>query len=351
MRFFRSLRDEQGVQTLEWVALALVILALIGGGAYFLARPSRGVGESVTDVITAMFSCLADEKACGLGETGMAKGARCLAEPLACPGQIFSCVVYRSCRGDEPWMVVGLMPWVAGLLLPVLYMLYIFFISAKGGGVPQALPRTSKPWWKIAGNMIFEWLDEAVSIFQGVRDAWKLHHLKFVKRPQKFISVRVNTPPGTRIAYRVRVKKMGFNFTGTRYKVTTVGWRTFKGLLKNALSKGALLINMGVSVVQNLWFFGTNPEEGATFWDRTIRNPRFWISTAVDFGLAVATGVAAAAIVGGIAAGAAAMGVATPLWVAVFATAMVGVGLGWGLDRMGVPDKIKKWINHKILGR
>jgi len=144
---------------------------------------------------------------------------------------------------------------------------------------------------------------------------------------------------------------MGFNFTGTRYKVTTVGWRTFKGLLKNALSKGALLINMGVSVVQNLWFFGTNPEEGATFWDRTIRNPRFWISTAVDFGLAVATGVAAAAIVGGIAAGAAAMGVATPLWVAVFATAMVGVGLGWGLDRMGVPDKIKKWINHKILGR
>lgn len=174
------------------------------GVAYFLARPSRGVGESVTDVITAMFSCLADEKACGLGETGMAKGARCLAEPLACPGQIFSCVVYRSCRGDEPWMVVGLMPWVAGLLLPVLY---IFFISAKGGGVPQALPRTSKPWWKIAGNMIFEWLDEAVSIFQGVRDAWKLHHLKFVKRPQKFISVRVNTPPGTRIAYRVRVKK------------------------------------------------------------------------------------------------------------------------------------------------
>lgn len=34
MRFFRSLRDEQGLQTLGWVALALVILALIGGGLF-----------------------------------------------------------------------------------------------------------------------------------------------------------------------------------------------------------------------------------------------------------------------------------------------------------------------------
>jgi len=91
--------------------------------------------------------------------------------------------------------------------------------------------------------------------------------------------------------------------------------------------------------VQNLWTFGTNPEEGATFWDRTVRNREFWVSTVVDVAVSVAVGVAAAAIVGAVVAA------TTPVWLAVAVTAGLGLVLGALVEASGLPDALKHSAN------
>jgi hypothetical protein len=138
---------------------------------------------------------------------------------------------------------------------------------------------------------------------QSVRDAFKVRHLKFTKLEDGRISVRAETPPGTRIEYRRTVAEvMNSNpdkfFGGTLYKPKTVAARTSGGLLRSSISKGSLALAGVTSLASNLWTFGTNPTEGKTFWDRTVKNREFWVSTAVDFGVSVAVGVAAAAVVG-----------------------------------------------------
>jgi len=62
-------------------------------------------------------------------------------------------------------------------------------------------------------------------------------------------------------------------------------------------SKGRLFLGGGVALGQNLGQYGTDPTRGASFWDRTVKNREFWVSTVVDFAVSVAVG---AAVVGGI---------------------------------------------------
>ncbi len=53
------LRSEQGLQTLEWVALGLVILALMAAVAFFLTyRASESTGRTVTETVEALFECV-----------------------------------------------------------------------------------------------------------------------------------------------------------------------------------------------------------------------------------------------------------------------------------------------------
>ena len=228
--------------------------------------------------------------------------------------------------------MLGLLPW---LLTP-------FGILAVG---IRAVPI---PWWKRAGDLVNSWLDEVVGLYQTVRDILEVWHLRFIRRPGGRVSIRALKPPGAREAYRVKLRS-NWEFISPRgglYKPGTIARGTAKGLLKSSISKGSLIISAGVSLVQNLWTFGTDPSQGATLWDRTVKNRKFWISTGVDFALSVATGVAAAGIVGGVLVLAAPF-VTVPLAGAVFLTFGTSVLLSIGLDQLNVPDRIKSWLGGR----
>jgi hypothetical protein len=148
------------LQTLEWVAIGLVILALIGAVALALARPSSGVGEAVTEAIARMFRCLTDVSAC----IGPASGAtpvsiwgavgECFVHPERCIGRWWTCIRQGTC-GPADWIgLLGLLPW---MLTPV---------GVLAVGV-RAVPI---PWWKRVGDFVNSLLDEAVGFYQTVRD-------------------------------------------------------------------------------------------------------------------------------------------------------------------------------------
>jgi len=177
-----------------------------------------------------------------------------------------------------------------------------------------------------------------------------VRHLKFTKLEDGHISVRAETPPGTRIEYRRTVAEvMNSNpdefFGGTRYNPETVAARTSGGLLRSSISKGSLALAAVTSLASNLWTFGTNPAEGKTFWDRTVKNREFWVSTVVDFAVSVAVGVAAAAVVAGMIA---LFAITAPLSATIVVTAGVSIGIGYLVERAGFPDKVKSWLNNQL---
>ncbi|MCX7691247.1 hypothetical protein [Thermoflexus sp.] len=58
-RILPFLRDNRGLQTLEWVALGLVILGLMAAVAfYFTYRASESTGRAVGETIQALFDCV-----------------------------------------------------------------------------------------------------------------------------------------------------------------------------------------------------------------------------------------------------------------------------------------------------
>jgi hypothetical protein len=332
------IRGSKGLQTLEWVALALVVLALIGAVALALARPSSGVGEAVTEAIARMFRCLTDVSACIRPASGATPvsiwGAvwECFVHPERCIGRWWTCIQQGTC-GPADWIgLLGLLPW---MLTPV-------------GVLAVGIRAVPIPWWKRVGDFVNSLLDEAVGFYQTVRDILKVRHLQFIRRPGGKVSIRALRPRGAREAYRVGLRSdWGFvSRRGGLYKPQTIAKGTAKGLLKSRVSKGSLILSGVVSLVQNLWAFGTDPSQGATFWDRTVKNRKFWISTGVDFALNVATGVAAAAIVGG-ALILVAPAVTVPLAAAVGLTFVTSVVLSIALDRLGVPDRIKSWLGGR----
>jgi hypothetical protein len=53
------LEDARGLQTLEWVALAIVILALLGAASLYLKNSGEGtVGKAIADAIKHFFEQL-----------------------------------------------------------------------------------------------------------------------------------------------------------------------------------------------------------------------------------------------------------------------------------------------------
>jgi len=332
----RWMRGSKGLQTLEWVAIGLVTLALIGAVALVLARPSTGMGETVGEAIIRMFGCLANVSACvGLISEEPSVSVwtavwECFVHPERCIQRWWTCWQQGTC-GPADW--VGLLG-----LLPLLLMPF--------GVLLVGIRLVPISWWKWVGDLVNPWLDEAVELYQTVRDILKVRHLQFVRRPEGGVSIRALKPQGTREAYRVDVRS-DWEFISRRgglYKPRTIAKGTARGLLKSAVSKGGMILDGVVSLAQNLWTFGTDPSQGATFWDRTVKNRKFWISTGVDFALGVATGVAAAGIVSAILVATAAT---PPLAVAIGLTFVTSVLLNIALDRLGVPDRIKSWLGGR----
>ena len=215
---------------------------------------------------------------------------------------------------------------------------------------PASALSASAPWWQRAGAWIADNLGRGLKITRGADDALALRHFRFNRLSTGKISVSANTPPGTRLAYRHLVEERGFDFAGTRYNPETVSARTAGGLLRRAVSRSSFVTAGVFSVAQNLWSFGTNPEQGATFSDRTLTNREFWVSTVVDFAVSLAVGVAAAAFVGAGIAAAAALGATAPLWLAVVLTAAVGTGIGLLVEALGIPDIARGWLNGLFAG-
>lgn len=171
-----------------------------------------------------------------------------------------------------------------------------------------------------------------------------------VKLESGQISVSANRPAGTRLDYKVSVVDEGFEFAGTKYNPSTVGNITSKGLLKSAVSKGALALTGLVAFGSNMWEFGRDEEFGSPeYWDAAVKNREFWVSTGVDFGVSVLVGLAAAGVVAASIAGFVALGVTAaataPLWAVVGVTVIVGIFIGMGVDALGIPKMAKTWLN------
>jgi hypothetical protein len=178
--------------------------------------------------------------------------------------------------------------------------------------------------------------------------------LKFSELPDGKISVSANTPPGTRLTYRADVADEGFKFAGTRYNPETIAATTNKGLWQSAVSKSSLAFSGLVSLGTNLLDFGQGKEFGSQeYWDATVKNREFWVSTAVDFAVSVAVGVAAAAVVAAAVSAVPLLfaGAVVSLPVAVVATAVVGIGLGIGVEAISLPGADKPfpaWVKDSI---
>ena len=113
----------------------------------------------------------------------------------------------------------------------------------------RAEPQPQNPWWQKAGDWLADRVDNAAGAIQSGWDALKVRHLKFTKLEDGHISVRAETPPGTRIEYRRTVAEvMNSNpdefFGGTRYNPETVAARISGGLLRSSISKGSLALTL-----------------------------------------------------------------------------------------------------------
>ncbi|QWK11836.1 MAG: hypothetical protein KNN16_05975 [Thermoflexus hugenholtzii] len=63
------LEDARGLQTLEWVALAIVILALLGAAAAYLKNSGEGtVGKAIADAISYFFGKATQQAESTLGK-------------------------------------------------------------------------------------------------------------------------------------------------------------------------------------------------------------------------------------------------------------------------------------------
>ncbi|GAB4415880.1 MAG: hypothetical protein Kow002_01280 [Anaerolineales bacterium] len=211
-----------------------------------------------------------------------------------------------------------------------------------------------KSRWQREGKWVQEQADNIAEGFQGTWDASKLRHLKFTQLESGKISVRAETPPGTRLSYRTEVLKEGFDFAGTRYNHQTVSSATSKGLWKGAWSKGSLALAGLVSFGTNLLEFGSGQKFGTQeYWDATVKKREFWVSTGVDVIVSVAAGLAAAAVVAGAIALFAGTTFGTLLAlpaVAIIAAVGVGFGISLWLEAHGIPEGIKAFINNKLSG-
>jgi len=135
----------------------------------------------------------------------------------------------------------------------------------------------------------------------------------------------------------------GYGYRGTTYNPSTVANITGSQLVRGTFSRGSLGTALITSVAGNIYDYGWGDHR-----DVGIRSQEFAVSTGVDFGMAVGTGLAAAGLVAGAVAGAAALGATAPVWLAIGATVAVGLGIGWVMDQFGAGQQLKREVNEGI---
>jgi hypothetical protein len=121
-----------------------------------------------------------------------------------------------------------------------------------------------------------------------------------------------------------------------------VAGRVSGGLLRRALSRGSILFAAGAALLGNLIDYGLGEHR-----ETGVLSAEFAVSTVVDFGLSIATGLGSAALVAGTAA---LMGATLPLWGAVALTGIASLGIGLLLDSAGVADVAQEGILSTFRG-
>jgi hypothetical protein len=127
-----------------------------------------------------------------------------------------------------------------------------------------------------------------------------------------------------------------YGFRGTTYNPSTIRGITGRQLISGALSRGAWITALVTSVIGNVIDYGFGGNR-----DRGILSQEFAVSTAVDTFMAVGTGLAAAALV-------ALLPVTLPVWGAIALTAIAGLGIGFGLERLGIAQRADDYLNARI---
>ncbi|MGQ9561849.1 MAG: OmpL47-type beta-barrel domain-containing protein, partial [Candidatus Oleimicrobiaceae bacterium] len=212
---------------------------------------------------------------------------------------------YRSFR-DQEWASTA-------TLIP---------LSARGGAsLPQVQGR-----WPARG---IRWL-------RNLRNVRRSSALAFHDLESGYTSIRVaeRIPAGEKIPFRISL-----GFPGTRYLPETVRRITTSGLIRSIFSKGNLGVGLITSVLSNVYDYTLGEHRGESF------GREFWVSTGVDFVMTVGTGLAAAGVV---ALGVLVVGGTPPLWGAIAATAIVGAGITWILDRIGAGDWLKENVSEGL---
>jgi hypothetical protein len=104
---WRWVRGSKGLQTLEWMAIGLVILALVGAVAFWITyRASESTGRTVGETIAYFFECVQrmdlDCVRGGLGEPGAQESPRdlwwCVTHPVECGKEVVWPVIQRGAR-------------------------------------------------------------------------------------------------------------------------------------------------------------------------------------------------------------------------------------------------------------
>jgi hypothetical protein len=103
----RWIRGSRGLQTLEWVALGLVILALMGAVAFWITyQGSESTGRTVEETITHFFECVKrmdlDCVREGFGSAGQPQARRdlgwCLTHPVDCWREVVWPTIQRGAK-------------------------------------------------------------------------------------------------------------------------------------------------------------------------------------------------------------------------------------------------------------
>ena len=156
-------RGDRGLQTLEWVALALVILALIGAVAFWITyQASESTGRTVGDTIAYFFECAKRldldciQKGLGGADRGQARRdlGWCLTHPVDCWREVVWPGIQRAAKefwegvkwvgrqlaeaGRRAWAWLAqqwnkwLKGFLAGLLAAVLIIVGIIVLVSLG---------------------------------------------------------------------------------------------------------------------------------------------------------------------------------------------------------------------------
>jgi hypothetical protein len=133
------MRGEKGLQALEWIARALVALALLAALAFGLRRTEAGLGEALSAAVSAWFRCLIGQGDCPLMAVRIEKAGPCWTQPVGCLARWGDCLLQGACEGADPKDLLGLLPWLAVVGIPVGGVVFALLPSMDAGASP-ALP-------------------------------------------------------------------------------------------------------------------------------------------------------------------------------------------------------------------